>query len=208
MTPYANYLKANDNALFQKAIRYAQDGQDGRDWYKHAGDICKEVSWALGVPFQWFVAVLAATSPRVRVERNCKLTVQYCLTKSTKGMTKSVRTTIQNLEEIGDGAPIEVLAEALSHKTRPFALAICGQEDQLVLDAWMAHFLFEGMEGPAREKRQASFKTKSVQTYCIDFFEEVREVVGCSMSELQAAIWCATYSKNNAKNPPYLSFNF
>src|SRR6056297_1817754 len=111
--------------------RYACDGIDGRDWYKHATGQIDFVAHAEGWDCDEFCGVLATTSPRCSVLRNIRMSLHFMKHRNLRVVPmKGVRKSVQNFL---DGKGIA------GQKTRAFYDNLSGCYDSVTLDVWMAY---------------------------------------------------------------------
>lgn len=113
--------------------RYACDGIDGRDWYKHATAQIDFVASAEGWDFDEFAGVLATTSPRCSVLRNIRMSLHFMKHRDLRVVPmRGVRTSVRNFLA-GKGIA--------GQKTRAFYDNLSGRYDSVTLDVWMAYAL-------------------------------------------------------------------
>lgn len=154
-------------------LRYAQLGWEHRHWYTDAKSaihaICQEHGWDA----TRFAEVMAITSPRVQVSRNVYATTYYMRHgQLPKGTMRSTRKALENWEQ-GKGIA--------GRKTGPFADALKGNGDALVLDVWMAHALGVDEKIVTRLDIQAAARRR---------MQGIADTMGCTIAEAQAAVWC------------------
>lgn len=161
-------------------LQYAMLGWDYRHWYEEAhtaiDSICQENGWDASK----FADVMAITSPRVQVSRNVFATVYYMRHKALpRGTMRSTRKAMENWEH-GKGIA--------GRKTGPFAAAIKGDGDALVLDVWMAAALGVDQRVVTRLDIQAQARRR---------MQSVADTLGCTMAQAQAAVWCGIILTKN-----------
>ena len=122
---------------------------------------------------QRFENVIAITSPRVQVARNITLAVWYCKFGTLPGAIRSTRLAMAHYEATG---------AIRGPKTGPFARAVLGDEDAVVLDTWMAKVF---------EVPHKAFDKKSVRATCADTIRQAAKVLGWTPAQTQAAVWTA-----------------
>lgn len=154
-------------------LRYAQAGWEWRSWYDDARiaitEICQRHKWSVDK----FIDVMAITSPRVQVSRNWACTYSYMRTgQLPRGTMRSTRVALSNWEK-GEGIR--------GRKTGPFAAALKGDGDALVLDVWMALALDVDQRKVTRLDNIAAARRR---------MERIAGVLGCTMAEAQASVWC------------------
>jgi hypothetical protein len=149
-------------------------GQNGRGWYRDAATVIAAEAAVIGVTAERFAAVLAITSPRVRVRRNWTLTVQYLSSGSTEGIMKSTRAAL---------AHYEIGGEIRGPKTGPFARACLGDPQAVVLDVWMAR---------AFNVDPRRIGGKRLNAECTQRVQAAAGILGWTPADVQAAVWTAT----------------
>lgn len=155
-------------------VGLALQGEGGRFWYGTAERAVRTEAERLGVTPERFAAVLAVTSPRVKVRRNWTLTVQYLATGSVEGIMKSSRAALAHYEATG---------EIRGPKTGPFARAILGDRLAVVLDVWMARAF--GVE-------HRRFGSRLVREEATRRIQAAAGILGWTPAQVQAAVWTAT----------------
>lgn len=165
----------------------AVEGGSGRYWYQHAEDQIRRASDMIGVEPERFAGVLACLSPRVSVLRNVRLTLRYLQTgEHGPGVMRCVRESVAHYEATG---------EIRGPKTRPFAYAVLGDPDAVVLDVWMAKAL--GVP-------QARLSSKRVHAKASDRVRSAARTVGYTPAQCQAAVWYAAV-RRAGRNPGRLT---
>ena len=176
----------------------AVEGAHGRQWYRD----CEQALRALCYRRRWcpihFAAVLAITSPRVQVPRNAKYTLDYMgvttddnggdiyAHTAIKGLLPMVRAGLEHYERTG---------EIRGPKTEPFARAVLGEGDAIVLDTWMAKAL--GIP-------QARLKSKAVRLKANRRIQAVAKSLDWTPAQAQAAIWTAKFERAHVMSAPGL----
>lgn len=162
----------------------ASANADAKDWYAEAGHeistICQLEDWRPDI----FIGILAATSPRVAVRRNIRITLQYIGTgEFLSNVIRSIKTSVRTFNETG---------ELLGPKTSAFAAALRGDVDAVVLDTHMAA-LFNVQQSLAfRRKPEIAHWTHVVRT--------VGSRIGMTGREAQACLWYG-HKRNVGENP-------
>ena len=151
-----------------------ESGRDFQPWYAEAHDqirkVCELESW----DYERFADILALTSPKVAVIRNIRIAFQYCHNgEFFHGVMKNIRTSVSNYE---NGLGFSKRA----HKTKPFAEALKGDFDAIVLDSWMAQAY--GIE-------QARFAIKGVRESCQRSIKRLARKFSMRYAEAQACLW-------------------
>ena len=164
----------------------ARAGVDGRHWYATATSNVVSAARILNCSPEWFAAVLGVTSPRVHVSRNVKLSIAYALNGSTTGTMPMVRVGLAKLSAIGGRhcQELDGMTATMGPKTGPFARALAGDLDAVVLDVWMARAL--GLD-------QSQFSHKPTHRKACDRIRQVADLLGWRPAEVQAAIWTTAY---------------
>lgn len=154
-------------------------GESGRYWYHAAARKIAAVASELGCEPKRFADVLAITSPRVKVARNWNLTLKYIAHQSRDGMMKGVRAALDHYLATG---------EIRGPKTGPFARAVLGDEQAIVLDTWMA----KAFKCPHEKLR-----TKAVHAECATRVRAAAGILGWTPAQVQAAVWTAAVRAAN-----------
>jgi len=161
-------------------LNFAMIGWDFRAWYDDAREAIREHCAEHGWEPDRFAEVMALTSPRVQVSRNLFATLQYMRTGSLpRGTMRSTRKALSNWE-LGKGIA--------GRKTGPFADALKGNKDALVLDVWMAEAL--GVD-------QRVVTRLDIGAMAMRRMRSVADTLGCTIAEAQAAVWCGIILTKN-----------
>jgi len=171
--------------------KMAEAGVEGRHWYRTAKKAVAESARQLGVDTKEFAEVLALFSPRVSVRRNIRMAIHYFRAREA-GLTgderfphdsmRGVRSSVRHWEKTG---------EIRGPKTGPFARAIAGDADAVVLDVWMARAF--GVD-------QKRFSNTPVRERAQGRIRKAAEQLGWTPAETQAAVW-TTAVKQAGRNP-------
>jgi hypothetical protein len=162
-------------ALAQTGIEAAGPGS----WY---GSAALSILNRAGSPrdARYLAALCAAYSPRVHVVKANRMAYRFFLSGVHDPAAMPVhRLLAQRAATAYRAAEDPVLALA-APKVGPFAAALCGQPDALVLDVWMARAL----SVPER-----SVALPAVAAKAADRLDRVAEATGRSMADTQAAVW-------------------
>ena len=179
-------MKTIETATATDILALALAGVDGRFWYGTAQREVRTGAERLGVTAERFAAILAATSPRVQVRRNITIAVMYCKFGTLPGSMATTRAAVAHYESTGI---------IRGPKTGPFARAILGDEDAIVLDVWMAKAF--GID-------QKRFGAKYVRTHCEGVIRQVAQHLGWTPAQVQAAVWTAAVRRAKRKPTPFL----
>lgn len=153
---------------YRDGRRFIAKGWDGRFWYRDA----KEAIDTSGYNPSRFAAVLSIVSPRVHVRRSVALARRY-MEEGELGpdVMRSVRLALAHYEQT---------SEIRGPKTEPFARALLGDEEAVVLDVWMAK-AFDVDPGTIGRKYNIVPAVKAVRRLAAEH--------GITPAQCQAAIW-------------------
>ncbi len=172
----------------------ALQGQHGRAWYRQCEGALRTLCARKGWGVIHAAAILGITSPRVQVPRNAKYTMAYMdaydgTVKShlnVAGLMRGIRAALEHYERTG---------EIRGPKTEPFARAVLGDGDAIVLDVWMAKAL---------NVPQAKLRNKGIRLKAMTRVRTVAKSLGWEPAEVQAAIWTAIFEANHVMDAPRL----
>lgn len=216
-------------------VTLAREGEDNRHWYREGRALVDAIADSLGHAPRDVAVVMAATSPVTSVTNNITLTLRclallepFTLSEDGGGLG-TVPMLRSNAEAIrryarppvppGGVAPLTWEARvryALGPKTGPFARALMGDADALVLDTWMLRAVSRGHRGgygvkpvswalpdtdPATTSRIAGwFKEGSANRAEAERrIRAVATALGWSVAEAQAAIWAGVMRRYGRK---------
>jgi hypothetical protein len=152
-------------------VGLAVAGQDGRYWYHSEGVTLRTAAERLKVSAEHFASVLAITSPQVPVARNGRITVGFIREGSRWGMMSGVQAALDHYLATG---------EIRGPKTGPFARALLGDEQAIVLDVWMAR---------AFQVPQGWFNLVDCREKCENIIRQAAGILGWTPAQVQAAVW-------------------
>jgi hypothetical protein len=152
-------------------VGLAVAGQDGRYWYHSEGATLQTAAETLKVSAEHFASVLAITSPQVPVARNGRITVGFLSKGLRWAMMPSVHSALDHYLATG---------EIRGPKTGPFARALLGDEQAIVLDVWMAR---------AFGVPQGWFKLVDCREKCEAMIRQAAAILGWTPAQVQAAVW-------------------
>jgi len=171
----------------------ALDGADHRGWYADAREQILEVAPTIprptgltGVDPQTFAELLALFSPRTSVTRSIRWAVHFARTSEyMHDVHRSIRLAVEHWKKTG---------EIRGLKTAPFARALMGDPDALVLDSWMYKAI--GIP-PERSEVPTVHAIAASKVYA------VARTLAWPIAETQAAIW-AGIVREHGRNVPVL----
>jgi hypothetical protein len=155
---------------------------DGHLWYARAGRRVRAYARRHKVSTEYVCGVLSVTSPRVQVTRNVRLARAFIETGKVDGMMKGTFTALVNFV---------VHNRIRGLKTGPFAKALEGDEEAVVLDTWMAKCF--GVD-------QKLFGTKKGVRQYTEVMRELARMCGLTPAQTQAALWCG-YIRSVGRTP-------
>ena len=154
-------------------VSIAKVGYAGAGWYDYVGgqlrDYCADMGWDYDV----YIDLMAITSPRVHVTRNIRVAAELYVTRvMPKSIIRSVHTSYANY----------VAGKGIAGvKTGPFAAALKGCTDSVVLDVYMAR--------AANIPQTWLSDRKSVHAELTRRIRKAGKIVGLCPRDCQAAIW-------------------
>lgn len=199
---------ASVNTLHAMAMAGAAVG--GHLWYADAGATIRAWCRMAGVDPVDFAYVMAATSPRVHVTRNLRLTAEYFERGGPAyGTIDRMRSEVGILPvAVRPVAALEVARASnqatpwheLGDKTGPFGRALLGDGDALVIDVWMTRALVRGRRGefnwpvgpPDAKSTDRAFtwlQSRANRAEATRRIGLVARRMGLTLAETQAAIW-------------------
>lgn len=155
-------------------VEMAERGLDYRYWYTDAHNNIKAWCNKYHVDMPRFVAILAITSPRVRVAENIRIAVGVVFDTLSRKLLPNVQTGLEWFEKTG---------EIRGPKTSAFYRAIMGDDSAVVLDTWMAKAL--KVDYAALLNNKSHFKKAEMRV------RAAAKRLDISPAECQAAIWAA-----------------
>lgn len=160
----------------------AEEGSEYRPWYVYAGDQIAKVAPILGTDPGRLADMLALFSPRVSVSRSATWAVTYIQTgRFMADCTRGHKAAVEHYLLTG---------EIRGPKTGPFAKALRGDPNAIVLDTWMGVAMMPDTN-PGR------FEVRAVWDKAANRLREVAAYLGWPVAETQAAIWGGTYLRSH-----------
>lgn len=156
--------------------KLADNGAQYRNWYTVAH---AQLDLAFDTRAGLVADLLAVTSPRVHLKRNCGYVSDILNGRKPMGMIRSVRTSVQTYFATG---------KILGKKTGPFARCLRGCQDSLVLDTWMS-FAFDVY--------QPQIHRKDIYSAIANCVGKIASANNWTIAETQAAIWSGTLLGQN-----------
>lgn len=163
----------------------ATKGEQWYDWYHKAHTSIVDVANWNDIAIHKLAGVLAVTSPRVQLVRNCKITRNFFEGKQFQSVLGSTRRALFKYLLTG---------EINGQKTKAFFHCLMGSQDHVVLDTWMAKAL---------KIDQNLFRKAHVRHEATKRVWKTAEILGMSPAECQAAIWSGMFILAGRK-PQYL----
>lgn len=168
-------FQPQDSEQLKNKLRdYFQKGQSGLKWYDNMHDLL--VSQLGPAHAGVFIDFIAATSPRMPVERNIKLAIQAYkqYISQNKDFSSFMRTHVPNIEKAFQGQ------ELSGPKVRSFSKNLRGDGNAVTLDTWMAKAF--GIAGNM-------FSNEQLYDVISDGIRELAEEAGVEPRQYQAAVW-------------------
>ena len=170
-------------ASVNRLASMAKLGENGKAWYRKANEQVTAAAEILDCSPRYLADMLALFSPRVAVKRSIRFAVRYVRTREfASDVMGSVRASVNHYNATG---------RIRGPKTKPFADALMGDPEAVVLDVWMAVAL--GID-------QQRFNNQQVRHKADTRIRKVAKRLGWSPSETQAAVW--TYAVRRAGRYP------
>lgn len=171
-------------ASVETLVLLALEGKAGRYWYAGAHRSVREYARLTDQSPRRVADMLALFSPRVNVRRSVRLAHHYLTTgEYARDTMQGVRAAVAHYEDTG---------EIRGPKTAPFARALVGDGDAIVLDVWMARAF--GCD-------QRLLATKRVRERCESRIRRAADWLGWTPCEVQAAVWTAAVRRSGRR--PY-----
>lgn len=149
----------------------------GRDWYPRMRRVCRRLAALSGRTVEQAAAVMAITSPRCQLSQNIARAERALAGQPVRGFAYMDRQCAAALEPGADP-----LAVVHGPKVEPFARAILGDTEALVLDTWALRALdIPGDKLTAADRRRADAA-----------YREAAELVGENVRDFQAVVWIQT----------------
>lgn len=199
------------SASVEDLLRLAEEGADHRHWYASASAEVHAVADFADVSVAYLAACFAALSPRVHVSRNVRLTLVYLTTgrmESTLPVHVQAVGRVESLRLMAPapGPSVQAYADyALGPKTGPFARAVAGDLDAIVLDVWMARAFDPEVDAA---KTQGRFALRHYGARCRELVCKAAALLAWRNAEAQAAVWAGAYRRHfPGGNVPALSLS-
>ena len=150
---YKTILNDADLPSVKRLADLLEKGEPGGEWY---GKALEEVSEYFGPDAELFIDFFAATSARTSVRANMKFAVEaYHRYKTGQPMRGFMKAHRLNLERVVRGEPIK------GPKVGPFADALKGDHNAVVVDRWMMRAF--GIKGDSPTEAQVKLITRLVR---------------------------------------------
>lgn len=163
-------------------VSLAADNLYGAEWYNAAivqiETVCDGYNWGSDK----FTGILAVTSPRVSVRRNCRIALHYAATGELfSNVMTTIRRSVDHYTKTG---------AILGPKTGPFYRALRGDTSAIVLDVHMADLL---------AVKQATFSRQCVRDECESIVRRVAESLAIAPRDAQACLWCGQVKRRGRR---------
>lgn len=163
----------------------ALNGADHRGWYADASKQIHEWGPKLPAAPHVFADLLALFSPRTSVKRSIKWAVHYARSgEYMSDVHRSIRFAVEHWKRTG---------EIRGKKTEPFARALMGDPNALVLDSWM----YKAIGIPAHRG-----EVPTVHAIAASKVFAVAGILSWPIAETQAAIWAGIVREDGRNVPP------
>lgn len=166
---------ADQDVMRAKLMKWFEAGKGGMNWYNNIHDLL--VSELGQKHAAVFVDFLAATSPRMPVERNVRLAIELYkrYQQSDKNFANFMRTHVPNIEKAWGGN------ELSGNKVKSFAANLKGDPNAVTLDTWMRQAFAINSE---------SFLSKdNLYEVVANACRELAGELGVEPRQFQAAVW-------------------
>lgn len=156
----------------------------GRLWYPQAQEACRHIGMDI-VPVETVARVMAILSPRC-LWKTCVGWTRVMVGAAVSGQPLPAVSTAGNRRKAW--AELHGELAVSGPKTTAFARAILGDEQAVVIDAWILRVFDLQPEQKVTGKRQREITAA---------FTEAAAVVGETPRDLQAIVWCVVRGKAN-----------
>ena len=163
---------------------YLLDGLEGKDWYVESTEDIREIARATQLDSDFIADVVAILSPRVSVDRNIKLAVEWIF----NGLTEGVMT--QRIDALEDYLRDGVVRGA---KVSCFAENLKGNYNEITVDVWIAEHAFGFDFAKLKASEREAIK---------EVIADLAEYYDMTPAAAQACIWVGcrkAYGHNNAQ---------
>ncbi|HUW67262.1 MAG TPA: hypothetical protein VMW20_04350, partial [Candidatus Nanoarchaeia archaeon] len=189
----------------KKAIALFHAGESGMEWYDATHD---ELVRIFGEDAEVFAKIVAATSVNATPKANVtKAIKEYSNYKMGRPIQETMAAIRDNLQRIRDGEEIK------GPKIRPFADAIMGDENAVVIDSWMWRIFGKGMEEDGKGDYKIKYAidpktgkeapvgaagTDGQRQFIIEYINDVSKRLKVTPRQVQAALWFGFKIKHNS----------
>jgi len=170
-------------------IEAAQAGKQYRPWYHCANVNLRALAHSLHIDPDYLIDMAAIMSPNCSTIRAVRKATIFTVTKRyAPDCTRSTKSAVQHYLATG---------EIRGPKTCPYAAALKGDPDAIVIDRWMLR---------AFNRSKVNLR---IMHECADTVAQTAHILGWEPAETQAAIWGTTLTQHGRKVPflnlePYL----
>lgn len=189
------YNVPTNKYLAQKTLEYSS----AKDWYKNSFYSIQELLFKIDnkhiYSTKLFINILAATSPRNSVKQNLKYSIDIYLAIINNQPVDSISCGLatkqihKNINRVLNGEPLS------GKKVRPFAAALLGDPNAVVVDTWMIKCFNINRQAP----------TPNDLKHITTIINKISTQTGLEPAEVQACLW--SYAKTELNDTVFKEAN-